>query len=644
MNKTFQSALEKLDQLIGAPPPTIYAKRRLYGSRVSMSSFDNTFTYTKKSDLKRNNTSTNLLRTSSFCRLRKNSFVCASHGLRNADLQRIYLSKCKDLKIPPVPQLEKRYLEVLHKSLQNRVMNFKENRFGPCSAEVIGQILSKNFDFSKLILSKNLIGDKGLQLLTKNLLENKSIIHLDISSNDIRSEGACFFFKEIKKHESIISIDISSHEGLNKNRIGPAGIWPIREILQESRMLLYLSLADTFLGVEGLLYVVEGLKNNKTLIYLNVSNNQFGPKPMQAFFDSVSTTQLYELCVSGNKISSDGSEVVGDFLALQSVTHCPLQILHVGHNDITAKGSSRVLSGLKQNNTLTTLNIDNNPLSENAANSLLYCFEENFVLINLDLSNCSILDEGVEKLSEALVKNLGLQTLILKRNQIKDRGIFHLANSLETNTKLNHIDLSFNQMTSTGGVYLFNSLKKNSTLNTLVLKDNYLKDDVGQLITDITRNKPNLQTIKLEGTQIGIKFLTLISTNLEKNKSLFKATSSKLLKKQILNVSKKDFNTEKIKEEIELRKKEEIDMAKRLEIHKRKVEELQQSFIEKLAEIEEEYKKFYKQRVKLSEELADFDYKVSIAKNKYETTISKIKNDITRVNKEIETFESLSKV
>jgi Ran GTPase-activating protein (RanGAP) involved in mRNA processing and transport len=641
MNKSFQNSLIKLDQLIG-DPLMINSKLKIHGHRFSIPQSES-FTSIPRSYLKRNGTSEKIIPNSSFSRIRKVSEVSPNIPIPPEKIKKIYLAKCKDLNISPASQLEKRFFEFLDKNLRNRSINFIENRLGHLSADQIGNIILTDKHFCRLELSKNFLGDLGIKVLAKKICHNRSLIHVDISSNEIRAEGANFFFKLLKDHESIISIDISSHEGFNKNRIGSFGVAPVREVLKHNQILKFLNLADTGIEIEGLRFIIEGLACNKSLEVLNLANNNLGNKIIKEFLKSLSSTGIVELNLSGNKISNEGAEAIGEFLETQNSKFSPLNSLNVSSNNINSKGSNKLFSGLKLNLKLTALNVESNPLTESAADSISYCLEENSTLTQLNLSGCSLKESGIEVISQSLLKNKTLKTFILKNNQIKDKGAIHISQMLKTNFGIQTLDLSSNYIKSNGAVNIFQSLKFNNSLDALYLKNNPIKEDVAQLILDIIRYKPNLQVIKLEETQIGVRFLIQISSQLEKNKTAFKGEHAKRLKTRISLLAKRDFNTNEIFNQIFEKKKEEIEIIKRLEVNKKTVDDLRVALNIKIKEIEQEHQDLISSSLKLSQTLQSLEHTIAIEDSKYQNEVNKLNHDIAGLDANIRILEYRSK-
>ena len=640
-NQSFEQSMVKLDELIGAPPPTLYSNNKLHRTKLSLPQLGSSFTIARKKDIQRVKSNSSFSHSTSFNNPRNLSPLSVIHGIPIQEFKNVYVSKCKDLGIRPVTKLQKRYFALLDKILKDRTMNFTDNRLGPYSAESIGKALNKNPDFCKLKLSKNSLGDEGVKLLLQELNKNTNIIHIDVSSNDIKPEGANYFLSGIKLHESIVSIDIGSHEGLSKNRLGAIGVAPVREILRENPILMQLNLADTSLGPEGLKFVIEGLRVNKSLEVLNISKNSTGGKIMNELLQAVAKSRLIELNLSGNQIGMEGSVALGEFLLTQAERNTTLTNLDISCNKITFKGSNHIFRGLKTNAFITDLNIECNSLTEKSAPVIMHCLAVNKTLACLNLSDCSLYENGIERISESLTNNKWLKAIYLSNNHINDQGLIYLSKTLLENTGIVTIDISNNKIGNNGMQSLIDILRKNNTITTINLRENPIKDPIGQSLIDLTRLKSKLQVIKLDGTLISNCFLNQISLNLGKNRKLARVNHTNKLKEMIKDMSKKDFTTVHIFKEILVRQQTKVEIAERVHYHRNTVKVIQNENHVKISELQEKSAGLAKIREERSQVLAGLEYEISMEFRKYQNIVSKLNSEVAEITASVEAKASL---
>lgn len=643
LNKTFNISFQRLDQLIGLPPPIIYSKHGLHGPKTSLTNLQTSFSIQKRSHLNTSNSQANLRPCSSTSKLKQYKKLQNPSSLTPSEKRKIFLAKCEDLNIPPVPQMEKRFYEYIERVSKNRALVLNENHLGKASADILGKILKSSLAFSRLELSRNNLGDEGVEVLLKYLKYNKCLIHIDLSSNDIKPNGASLFFKMLETHESIISLEFGSKDGLNKNKVAIIGSASLRDVLNNNIFLTYLSLEDCQIGPEGLEYISEGLLNNKTLEYLNLSHNYLTGRSMKNFFYSIKNSNITDLVLSHNKIANDGSKAISQFFTLY-FRAVKLKHLSLDNNEITHKGANQFFMGIVQNTSLSYLNMKNNPITEQGSSGIFYFIEENVSLGYLNLSSCILKENGIEKLAEGLSKNRILKTLILKNNHIKDKGVMFIADILASHPTLLNLDMTKNQITSKGASHLFTKLKTNTSLYSLNLRDNQLKDDIAELIIDCIRSKGNLQVLKLEENLITTRYLVKIAEILEKNRNKYKNVASIDLRKHVKRLSMKDYSTHKIRAQITIKEQEKIKIESRLQFHQDGVEEVRKNLNRKMEEILKQAEAVKNRNNSVTHELAELEFVMQGEKTKYDAIVAKIKWDLRNINDQIEEMESHCKV
>ena len=229
-------------------------------------------------------------------------------------------------------------------------MSLASNHFGGKSAQVIFEALSENstltfLDFSKQITQSGGIGVRGAEALSKALCGKHplSLRHLDISSNNIGADGAaalCNAFKRFRRGgESLLEkIDLSH------NQFGKRGATSMGEMLKSNKTLREIDLSynalgqyrrrDTYqkgltalcnglkmnsrvanvnlsgnlLGNRGAILVAEVLRNNKTLVTLELERNEIEMLGLRTLADAAkSHPMLNSLNLVGNTIRPPGN-------------------------------------------------------------------------------------------------------------------------------------------------------------------------------------------------------------------------------------------------------------------------------------------------------------------------------------------------
>ncbi|KAJ3333753.1 hypothetical protein HDU76_004249 [Blyttiomyces sp. JEL0837] len=181
---------------------------------------------------------------------------------------------------------------------------------------------------SEIVLRHHGLGVKGAQAVAAVLENNNTITCLDLSNNWIESGGAY-----------------------------------IGRSLQINRTLAYLNLTDNRLGLQGGLEMAEMLSFNGSLKTLILKGNSLGDKEATSLAEGLrQNSTLQTLDISNNKIGDLGAIALGSGL----IHNDSLKELNLGWNEIRARGIAGFCNNAKENNTLGTLALDDNGITDNA--------------------------------------------------------------------------------------------------------------------------------------------------------------------------------------------------------------------------------------------------------------------------------------
>jgi Ran GTPase-activating protein (RanGAP) involved in mRNA processing and transport len=112
---------------------------------------------------------------------------------------------------------------------------------------------------------------------------------------------------------------------------------------------------------------------------------------------------------------------------------------------IKSDGLIELITGLKDNNTLTDVNFSNNEIGNHGAAGLAQAWlQKNESVIKLDLHHNKIKDQGAVAISTILKLNKTIQVLNFRFNEFQDTGAQILGAALKINTSLVELDLGGN--------------------------------------------------------------------------------------------------------------------------------------------------------------------------------------------------------
>ena len=203
------------------------------------------------------------------------------------------------------------------------------------------------------------------QALTKMLQVNKTLTHLDLSHNKKFSDsGAHCVFLGLQHNTSLVHLNLTGT--FLVHAVTKDTAQALTTMLHVNKTLTHLNLSSNLKFSESGAYCVfQGLKHNTTLVYLNVSYTGLvaTEDTAQALTTMLQVNKtLTHLNLSGNWTFFDsGAYCV--FQGLQDNT--TLVYLNLSSTGITDKGAEYIAQTLKYNRSLRTLDISKNRLADN---------------------------------------------------------------------------------------------------------------------------------------------------------------------------------------------------------------------------------------------------------------------------------------
>lgn len=271
---------------------------------------------------------------------------------------------------------------------------------------------------------------------------------------------------------------------------------------------------------DGLLALVEGLKNCFNLEHLNLGENeQISVVGLRALSDLLRAKKfsLLSLDLSFMDIASEGINVLAAGLAsIQS-----LKSLDLSHNPIGDEGLQSLAVGLANNENLETVHLSS---SQSFSAVGLRCLSDLIrTALNLkevNLSNNSIDDEGLQALAAGMTNHCSLEKLHLSRNAISSEGLQALAAAKPSSFRW--LDLANNAVDDDALKVLVGGLETLG-IESLDLSSNRVTSSVLPVLAPIFQSEScSLKLIDLEPLNIGDCGAEVLAEALRDNKSLTK--------------------------------------------------------------------------------------------------------------------------
>ena len=125
------------------------------------------------------------------------------------------------------------------------------------------------------------------------LLVYKTLKHLEISENRIRDVGIFFLSFFLEKHVALVQLSAHSCGFHSEGGKSIAGM------LQVNKTLKYLNISNNDIGDDGIVAITHSVKGNTTLVQLKIYDCSYGSKGLEAVNKMLKVNKtLIELCIS----------------------------------------------------------------------------------------------------------------------------------------------------------------------------------------------------------------------------------------------------------------------------------------------------------------------------------------------------------
>ena len=286
-------------------------------------------------------------------------------------------------------------------------LRLSSNRVGNRGARLIAEGVQYNRKLTRLDLSDNGIGVDGANAIAQCLRHNHNLQYLDMTGNRITEKGAEELGHALKNNHGVSTLMLADNE------LGCDGAAAIAVALRSNATLTELSLAHNDIHARGVRQLAEVLKQNTTLSMLSLGSNPLGSDGYAAFsmclahktrglskIDLSNTgldeqamkhlgdglrenSSILSIDVSKNSIGDTGSVVLGDMLSSVEVLHVnsSLSQINASSNKITANGAKRFLEAIQVNGAILDLDLTGNEIDNKTLDDV-----ENWLKINRKLS------------------------------------------------------------------------------------------------------------------------------------------------------------------------------------------------------------------------------------------------------------------
>ena len=250
-----------------------------------------------------------------------------------------------------------------------QVLNLAKNPVGPDIGKALTFVLKLNTSLTVLNLHACRLSTACGKGIAESLRSNKTLKELDLSGNEFEEATAKALGAMLKKNGSLEILNLSAS---GADSLGADGAVEIAKALQTNKSLKVLLIAGSattsgnvpVVGDKGARAMVEALKQNASLLTLDMSYNDLGDQPGVGLEIMLkSNVTLKTLTVSNNKFTKKTGVAIGGGLGLNTT----LTTLVLNNNQLKQKGVMAILKGIDAGSigtgSLSTLSVRENKLS-----------------------------------------------------------------------------------------------------------------------------------------------------------------------------------------------------------------------------------------------------------------------------------------
>ena len=319
--------------------------------------------------------------------------------------------------------------------------------------------------------------------------------------------------------------------------------------------------------------MLKGLEGNKTLISLNLRQNDLGGEILENLFTTLASTAVRELNLSENGIADIGCKNFDKMIKGDFGNGLVLEKLHLAKNDITHRGTEFLWNAMSLNRSIKHLNLKRNEFGPLGMAGFGNFLSSNQGLLSLNMNFCEIKTDGCKQLADGISGNKNLKKFYLSNNYMLSRGAQSIAKALAINNCLELIDLSSNRIDDLGGAALANSLKTNNKLSSIDLSDNNLSDESGYILQEMTCKQNSIRKVNLKSNPINYKYIEQIRINIGSNISVNQKKQTPKIMTTIKQLKQRSNSIDDVQLEIQKQVQNRKDIEDKLEPSKAKLEE-----------------------------------------------------------------------
>lgn len=284
------------------------------------------------------------------------------------------------------------------------------------------------------------------------------------------------------------------HLNMSCCKVGTAGAYAIAEKLKENNSLLSLNLSFNSLR-QGFASLAQVVATNHTLEKLDIAYNKIRPEDFEDLGRMIQFNKsITKLDLSRNSVGIAGAQVISNALQMNPAT---LRKLNICYSVLHAEGARWIARGLRDHVGLTYLEMSRNSIDDAGAVAVAKMLQKNATLTFINLKHNQVKREGAKAIAASLHLNKTLKTLMMSENEIGSDGANALAQALAINQSMTRLDVSHNYIFVEGGYAMSKMLLLNKTLKSVDLSNNFIDTEGYVALAEACKINSTLSCLKM---------------------------------------------------------------------------------------------------------------------------------------------------
>ena len=254
-----------------------------------------------------------------------------------------------------------------------------------------------------------------MAILAEGIAKSLSLVHLDLRSTECRREGAEALFAALLKNETVTCLQMGNIKGLHSNFLAGKAVCLLNVLLRQSAQLTFLDLKGAGIGNDGLAYILEGLKQSKSVRVFNLAFNMINSAGSSLVIEVLANSPIKRLDVSQNALGRAFRVELSKYMQNRQYSLTHLSLSSCG---LVSPGMGELFEALRKGPYISVLDLDDTHYEENELPCIKAFLSHNTTVKSFSMKTCTLGDSGARVFAEAFSENCLLEELYLCNNRI----------------------------------------------------------------------------------------------------------------------------------------------------------------------------------------------------------------------------------